>query len=316
MSSDYHQPVMLRQAVELLVTRPEGIYVDCTLGGGGHSAAILQQLNENGRLIGLDADPDAIEAAGRRLAGDTRFRAEQAFSDQLEVVLMGGERMLPIDGVLYDLGISSYQIDQPARGFAFRHDAPLDMRFDKYQKRTAATVLNTYSETDLAQVIRQFGEERHWRAIARDIVAFRNTQELSRNEDLIAIVRNVVGERHLNKSLARVFQALRIEVNRELERLEASLEQAFRSLREGGRLVVISYHSLEDRIVKRFFKEKARDCICPPGLPVCDCDKVQEVRLVIRGSQTPDEAEIAANPRARSARIRAAAKTVPYRKLS
>ena len=130
MSSDYHQPVMLRQAVELLVTRPEGIYVDCTLGGGGHSAAILQQLNENGRLIGLDADPDAIEAAGRRLAGDTRFRAEQAFSDQLEVVLMGGERMLPIDGVLYDLGISSYQIDQPARGFAFRHDAPLDMRFD------------------------------------------------------------------------------------------------------------------------------------------------------------------------------------------
>lgn len=312
MLNGYHQPVLVAPAVRLLLTRREGVYVDCTLGGGGHSRAILEELAPEGLLVGLDADPEALATARETLSGFDNAVLKHVFFDQIEIALVETGR-LPVDGVLYDLGVSSHQLDAARRGFTFRTDAPLDMRFDPRQKRTAAHILNAASEEELGQLLREYGEERHWRAVAREIVARRAASPLAVSGDLVAIVRAIVGERHLNKSLARVFQALRIEVNQELERLRRSLDSAFTLLREGGRLVVISYHSLEDRIVKNFFREKERDCICPPELPVCACDKEAEMRILTRRPVTPDDVEISRNARARSARLRAAEKTVPWR---
>ena len=215
-------------------------------------------------------------------------------------------------GVFYDLGISSFQVDVERRGFSFQVDAPLDMRFHKHQEITAEDVVNTYPQEELERVIREYGEEKHWRGIARAIVQKRQVMRLRTTFDLVEIVRSVIGEQFLVKSLARVFQAIRIEVNQELNRLQNSLEQAFRVLRKRGRVVVISYHSLEDRIVKEFFREKASTCVCPPGLPECVCGKQQEMRILTRHVVTPDRQEVAQNPRSRSARLRAAEKIVPF----
>jgi 16S rRNA (cytosine1402-N4)-methyltransferase len=187
------------------------------------------------------------------------------------------------------------------------------MRFDRRQTISAAHILNTYSQNDIERIIREYGEERHWRAISREIVKRREVAPFQTTKELLEIVRSIVGERFLNKSLARVFQALRIEVNQELRRLQDSLETAFRFLKEGGRLVVISYHSLEDRIVKEFFREKNLSCVCPPELPTCVCDKVQEVGILTRRPVVPDETEIWKNPRSRSAKLRAAKKIIPFR---
>lgn len=312
MEKGFHQPALAKLAIEYLVHNQEGVYVDCTLGGGGHGYAILERTSPRAFLIGIDADPEAIEYAAQRLSRFSNKYLQQAFFDQLEVVLHEAGKH-PVDGVLYDLGISSFQVDEERRGFSYQSEGPLDMRFDPRQKVSAAVVLNGYSQEDLGRIIREFGEERHWRAIAREISRRRETAEFRTAGDLAAIVRSVVGERFLNKSLARVFQAIRIEVNRELERLRASLEAAFQVLKQGGRLVVISYHSLEDRIVKEFFREKYQSCVCPPELPACVCNKVRELEILTRRPLSPDEEEIRANPRARSAKLRAAEKIVPYR---
>lgn len=311
MENGFHQPVLLQPSVQYLITRSNGIYVDCTVGGGGHSRAFLEHAGAGAFLVGIDADADALKHASEKLSGFSNFYFSQQYYDQLEIVLYEAQKF-PVDGIFYDLGVSSYQLDAPDRGFTFRSEAPLDMRMDVRQQVSAADVVNTYSREELGAVIRNYGEERHWRAITRDIVARRTVAPLETTRQLAEIVKGVVGERHLNKSLARVFQALRIEVNHELTRLTDSLEAASRLLRKGGRLVVISYHSLEDRIVKNFMKEKSRSCVCPPGLPVCVCGHVQELKRVTRRALLPDEDEIAQNPRARSARMRVAEKLVDY----
>lgn len=312
MKDGFHRPVLEEQAVQYLVVHPEGIYVDCTVGGGGHSRSILQAVSSRAFLVGLDADPEAIEHAGQILAAYPNKLLRQIFYDQLELVLYESGRY-PVNGVLYDLGISSHQIDEVRRGFSFQGAGPLDMRFDPRQQQGAADILNGYEPAELERIIREYGEERHWRAIVREIVARRAVQPLENARDLSDIVRRVVGEHFLNKSLSRVWQALRIEVNQELTRLSRSLEAAFAMLAQGGRIVVISYHSLEDRIVKNFLREKSRDCVCPPELPVCMCDKVAELKILTRKPLQPDGEEIGRNSRARSARLRAAEKIVPYR---
>lgn len=315
MATDYHLPVMREEAVDFLVTRPDGIYVDCTLGGGGHAEGILKKLSSSGKLVGLDADADALAYAGSRLAAYPNVVLRQSFFDQLDIVLFE-ENLLPVQGVLFDLGISSFQVDEKTKGFSYMAEGPLDMRFRNTQKRSAFDVVNRYSEEELGRVLRDYGEERHWRRIVRAIVAARRQAPLRTTTDLAAVVRGVTPQRFHAKSLARVFQAIRIEVNDELKRLSRALEKAFEALDENGRLVVISYHSLEDRMVKEFFRYKALDCVCPPDFPRCVCDKQQELRILTRKPLRPAEAEVQRNPRARSARLRAAEKTVPYREVA
>ncbi len=311
MSTYDHKPVLLEQSGNLLLVAENGIYVDCTVGGGGHSEYFLQRLSPHSFLIGLDADPDAIKQSSLRLQEYPNVLLRQIYYDQIDVALVEADKY-PVDGVFYDLGISSFQIDAPEKGFSFQVDAPLDMRFSPDVVRTAADILNRYDEEKLGALFRDYGEERHWRRIARAVAAARQIEPLTHSSQLVKIVQQAVGQRWLNKTLARIFQALRIEVNRELERLEHSLAAAFSMLKKGGRLVVISYHSLEDRIVKRFFVEKSKDCICPPEFPECVCDKVAELKILTRKPITPDQSEISRNPRARSAKLRAAEKLVDF----
>ncbi len=307
----FHQPVLVQEVLRYLVTRRDGIYVDCTVGGAGHSRHILEALLPEGFLIGLDADAEALQEAARVLADFSNKVLRQAFFDQLDVVLYELGRY-PVDGVFYDLGISSFQVDVERRGFSFQKEAPLDMRFSATQQKTAAEVVNTYPREALERILREYGEERRWRRIAGEIVRKRAVAPIQTTTELAEIVRAVAREPHVTKTLARVFQAIRIEVNQELDRLKTSLEKAFRFLRPGGRLVVISYHSLEDRLVKAFFRHKAQECVCPPGLPTCVCGKQAEMSILTRKVVVPLPEEVAANSRARSARLRAAEKRVPF----
>ncbi len=311
LQTDFHTPVMQAEVLRYLITRRDGIYVDCTVGGGGHSLAILEAILPQGQLIGLDADAEALAHAQKVLAAFPNKILRHTFYDNLEAVLYELNK-IPVDGVFFDLGISSFQVDVERRGFSFQREAPLDMRFDQSVGKTAADVVNEYPEEELQRIIREYGEEKRWRAIVQEIIRKRQVMRIETTTDLVEIVHTVVGDQFLNKSLARVFQALRIEVNQELPRLQRALQQAFDVLRTGGRIVVLAYHSLEDRIVKEFFKHKAATCVCPPELPVCTCNKVQEVKLLTRKVVTPTKAEIQENPRARSARLRAAEKIVPF----
>lgn len=311
MKKNYHQPVLADESIKHLITNTEGIYVDCTLGGGGHSFLMLQNLSSKGFLIGLDADNDAIAHASEILIEFNNKLLRQIFYDQLDVLLHETGKY-PVDGFLYDLGLSSFHVDEVGRGFSYQVDAPLDMRFDQNQKLTAAKVLNEYPVESLQKIIREYGEEMYWRKIANRIVQSRQTTELKTTMDLVGIVKFVIGEKNLQKSLARVFQAIRIEVNRELDRLKKSLELAFQYGKKGSRILTISYHSLEDRIVKEFFRYKALDCICPDNLPECVCDKVSEMKVITRKVIKPGQDEIRLNPRARSARLRVAEKIVPF----
>jgi 16S rRNA (cytosine1402-N4)-methyltransferase len=314
MGYGFHEPVLGAEVVDVLIGDRNGIYVDCTLGGGGHSLLILQQLSPAGFLVGLDADQEAIEYASRVLADFPNKHLRQIYYDQIDVVLYEIDK-LPVDGILFDLGISSWQIDVGSRGFSYQNAGPLDMRMDQRQEISAETVLNSYPREELERIFREYGEERHWRAIAREVVNFRAKQKLTTTDDLVGIVRSVVGERFLNKSLSRIFQAVRIEVNQELERLQTALEKSFAVLKKGGRIAVISYHSLEDRIVKRFFKEKQQSCVCPPELPQCMCGKVSELKMVSRKPILPTAEEIRRNPRARSAKLRVAEKITEYQSI-
>lgn len=309
--ANFHQPVLTKEVLHYLITDPEGIYVDCTVGGGGHSRHILQALSPSGFLIGLDADPDALAHAQVVLADFPNKALRQVFYDQIDIVLyeMG---KFPVHGVLYDLGISSFQVDKAERGFSFQKEAPLDMRFNPAQELKAWDVVNKYPVEELERIIREYGEERYWRRIARAIVERRSRGPIGTTRELATVIQSVVGERFRTKTLARVFQSIRIEVNRELERLRKSLQLAFEFLRKNGRIVAISYHSLEDRIVKEFFRTKARGCICPPEFPQCVCGKTPEMQILTRKVVQPSPEEIAANPRARSARLRAAEKIVEF----
>lgn len=311
MENGFHRPVLLQEAARYLLTRDDGIYVDCTLGGGGHSEYFLQKTSPAAFLIGIDADAEALQHAEKRLKSYPNKAFRCSFFDQADLLLLELDRV-PVDGFFFDLGISSHQVNEPRRGFTFQAASPLDMRFSNTQELSAAEILNKYPQPELERVIRDYGEERHWRAIVREIIQRRAIAPLQESGDLVDAVKRVIGERFLNKSLARVFQALRIEVNAELTRLPVALQKSFSLLRRGGRIVVISYHSLEDRIVKNFFKEKFADCVCPPELPQCSCDKVREVEILTRRPVVPSAEEIAQNPRARSARLRAAEKVTEY----
>lgn len=307
MPDAYHTPVLRDAAVRILVSDPSWTYVDGTLGGGGHAEAICEQISDSGRLIACDRDESALAFCRERLArfGErvTIRHAEFGSIGSLLRRLNAG----PIGGVLLDLGVSSFQLDEGSRGFSFQGVHPLDMRMDRRQGRTAADVVNRSSERELADILFRYGEERAARRIARTIVARR---PIVTTADLGRAVGEAVGNRFLVKSLARVFQSLRIEVNGELDQLRLALEGVTPLLRRGGRLVVISYHSLEDRIVKEFFREQAADRVRSEHRLVPDAPRIPQLRILTRRPLLPPPEEVAGNPRARSAKLRAAEKTV------
>ena len=304
MSTGSHVSVLLKEAVEALAVRPDGVYVDATFGRGGHSREILARLGPSGRLVALDRDPAAV-AVGREIA-DPRFTLAHAAFGRLGEVLDGLGVGL-VDGVLLDLGVSSPQLDTPERGMSFRFDAPLDMRMDTSNGETAAEFLARAEQREIERVVRDYGEERFAHAIAKAIVAARGQQCVSSTGQLAALVAQVVRTREPGQHPAtRTFQALRIHVNRELEELSLVLPQCMARLGVGGRLVVISFHSLEDRIVKRFMRDESQPPRLPDRLPVRAADlPTPELRLVGKPIYAGDE-EVAANPRARSAVMRVA----------
>jgi 16S rRNA (cytosine1402-N4)-methyltransferase len=307
-----HQPVMLDRVVELLQPRPGGVYLDATLGLGGHAERLLDASAPDGRVVGLDRDPAALALARERLAwaGDRLLAVPASFADLAEVA----ERLdlTAVDGVLYDLGVSSLQLDEPDRGFSYRADAPLDMRMDPTTGITAAEVLATYPRAELARILREYGEERFAGRIARALDEARRRAPIATTGQLVELVKAAVpaaARRTGPHPARRAFQALRIEVNRELDALQASLPQAIDLLAPGGRLVVLAYHSLEDRIVKRALADAAgRAGDTPPRLPVAAPATPSRVAVLTRRPETPAPAEVAANPRAESAKLRAAEK--------
>lgn len=301
-----HLPVMTADVVSLVVTRSDGIYVDCTVGGGGHARAILNNAPA-GRLLGIDVDPSALEIA-RRALSPFGGRVELAVGNFSELAsIAAGRGCGSPDGVLFDLGFSSLQLDDSSRGLSFSSEGPLDMRLDPALPETALHVISGATERTLAQIITDFGEEKRAHPIARAILDVRDAGRLRTTADLADAVLATRPQKR-TKTLARVFQALRISVNRELDHLAAGLSQAVEVLRPGGRVAVISYHSLEDRIVKRYFAECENPCVCPRDLPTCMCGRTPTLRVLTKRVVTPRDAEIAANPRARSAKLRAAEK--------
>ncbi len=304
-ASGYHVPVLVEEAVALLRPERGGVYLDGTLGGGGHSEALLERFPEI-RVVGVDRDPEALAEAGARLArfGD-RFRAVRSnFADAVEAAGIGPGTLA---GVLLDLGISSHQIDADRRGFTFRPGAPLDMRMagGSAGEESAADFLNTASEEALADVFYHFGEERRSRKLARILVEMREREPILTSDQLLEAVGRTLGPRSDAGDRARIFQALRIAVNREIESLEQALPRFREALAPGGVLAVMSYHSLEDRVVKNAFRDWSTACTCPPRLPVCLCGGVALGETLTRRSVTASPEETAANPRARSARLRA-----------
>jgi 16S rRNA (cytosine1402-N4)-methyltransferase len=305
---NFHAPVLVAPVLQLLLTPETRTIVDATLGDGGHSLALLAQGEAELRVIGIDADTEALAVAQTRLAKFAeRFQPLQGNFRSL-TSLLGSLGMTSVDGVLADLGVSSRQIDQPERGFSYLQDGPLDMRMNPNLPHTAAHLLATFEQNELKQIFREYGEEKLAAPIARAIVKQREQRPLQRTSDLRQIVEKIVHGPHRVKSLARIFQALRIAVNEELEALNEFLAQALALLRPGGRLAVISYHSLEDRLVKQFFKAQAKGCTCPPELPFCVCGKEPQLSILTAKPIAPGPEEIAANSRARSARLRAAQK--------
>jgi 16S rRNA (cytosine1402-N4)-methyltransferase len=305
-----HLPVLAEEVMSMLSPASGSLQIDATVGGGGHSELILEATNPDGRLLGLDADGAAIARAAERLSrfGDRLVLRQSNFRELRTVAPSAG--FGAVDGLLFDLGLLSYQLADTDRGFGFRAGGPLDMRFDTGRGVPAAELLETLDASELTALFRRFGEEPHAPRIARAIVESRRVAPITTAEDLAALVERVAprgapGRRRIHPA-TRVFQALRIAVNEELDALDEALAAAVDLLRPGGRLVVLSYHSLEDRIVKRFLDAERKGCICPPSVPVCVCGRTPRLRLVTKPSLTPTDAEIAANPRARSARLRAA----------
>lgn len=306
-----HRPVLLDECMEGLAIRPGGIYLDGTLGRAGHSWEIVRRLIAGGRLIGLDRDETALEAARQRLApyADRVTLVHSNFSRVAEVL---DELGIPaVDGMLFDLGVSSPQLDDAQRGFSYMHDAPLDMRMDRTADLTARTVVNEWSYEELRRILYEYGEERYAPAIARRIVAAREEAPIETTGQLVDLIKSAMPPQALREKqhpAKRSFQAIRIAVNDELGSVSRMLQQAIPRLRPGGRLAVISFHSLEDRIVKSELAAAAKGCVCPPSFPVCVCGRQPQVRLVSRKPILPSQREIDENPRARSAKLRLAEK--------
>ncbi len=299
-----HQPVLYHEVMDALAPKDGGVYTDGTLGAGGHAEGLLKSSAPNGRLLGLDLDPEALAYATQRLKPyQDRLTIRQASYQSISVIL-NELNWPPVDGILLDLGVSSIQIDRPHRGFSFMEDGPLDMRFNQEQGKSAADLVNTLSETDLADIIWQFGEERYTRQIASAIIKARPFYSTKALADLIRSI--VKGKKSRIHPATRTFQALRIATNKELAALSSSLPGLMNSLAPGGRLAVISFHSLEDRIVKQFFQRESSDCICPPEQPVCTCSHQAVIKVLTKKPIRTKAQEIEHNPRARSARLRVA----------
>ncbi|MEE9203053.1 MAG: 16S rRNA (cytosine(1402)-N(4))-methyltransferase RsmH [Dehalococcoidia bacterium] len=298
-----HRPVMVTEVLDGLTVATGGRYVDCTVGGGGHAAAILSAGGPDTRLLGLDADPAALEAARTTLVpyGKAALLVQANFS-HLEIAC-DTHKFRPVDGILFDLGMSSLQL-AAGRGFSFQEDAPLDMRYDPSQGLTGADIVNRYPEVELARILYKYGEERYARRITRHIL---ENRPLDTARELAEVVEMALGgQRNRLHPATRTFLALRLVVNQELENLADALGQAVKLLRPGGRLVVLSYHSLEDRVVKDFISQESRQCLCPPRTPVCLCHHIPTIRPVSRRVITPTPQEVKSNPRSRSAKLRVA----------
>lgn len=306
-----HYSVLLRETVENLNIRPDGVYVDGTLGGGGHALEVVKRLSGKGRFLGIDQDGAAIEAAGERLS---------AFADRVTLIrsnfgsmkaILAEEKIAGVDGIVLDLGVSSYQLDTQERGFSYRYDAKLDMRMDQRQRLSAEEIVNGYSEEELFRIIRDYGEEHFAKNIARNIVAARQEKKIETTMQLNEIIRASIPARmrqdgHPSK---RTFQAIRIECNHELEVLKESLDDMVQSLNPGGRLCIITFHSLEDRIVKSAFKKLESPCTCPPSFPMCVCSRVSQGTVITRKPILPSEQEVGENSRSKSAKLRVFEKT-------
>ncbi len=298
-----HKPVMVDEVIEGLSIKENGLYVDCTTGGGGHSLEIAKRLSK-GKLIAIDKDGDALDAAKERLQGYNVEFVRDDFKNVLGTLPQA-------DGILMDLGVSSYQIDTPERGFSYKYDSPLDMRMDTSANLTARDVINSYSEEKLTKLMFEYGEERFSRRIASRIVEHRRTCPIERTSELVAIIEKSIPAKYRYSGghpAKRVFQAVRIEVNGELQGLYEAVLKGARGLVKGGRICVISFHSLEDRLVKNALKYLECDCICEKSSPICTCDKVSEVQIITKKPLTASEEELTNNKRAESAKLRIAEK--------
>ena len=303
-----HISVMLNETVDALNIQPQGIYLDCTLGGGGHAFKIGEKLDAGGVLIGIDRDEDAINAAREKLSGLTcKVEIIHCNFSELDKIL-DDLQIEKIDGAIFDLGVSSHQIDTAERGFSYMHDAPLDMRMDRTKNFSAFDVINNYSEENLVKIFSEYGEERFSKRIAKNIVGARKNSAIATTGELVRIIENAVPKISDGGHPAkRVFQAVRIEVNHELEILESAVTAAVNRLKSGGRIAVITFHSLEDRIVKQTFKKLAQGCICPKNFPVCVCNHKAEIKILGK-AETATADELNKNSRAKSAKLRTAEK--------
>ena len=302
-----HAPVLVREALEILNPAPGGRYLDGTLGGGGHTEQILLGSSPDGKVLGLDRDDEALSAARQRLARfETRLLTRQASFAAAQEIL-ADIHWQAVDGVILDLGISSHQIDVPERGFSFRARAPLDMRMDRRQVLDARKIVNSFDAAELEKIFREYGEEPQARRIAHAIVAERNIRPVETTDVLAGLVERVKGGRRRDHHPAtQVFQALRIAVNEEIQQLERFLATGYELLRPGGRMAIIAFHSLEDRLVKNAFRKWSRACICPPRMLRCQCGWSQKTKLLTKKPIVPSDDEVRVNPRARSAKLRAA----------
>jgi len=302
-----HKPVLLEESLQYLITDRNGIYIDCTLGTGGHFEALSRRLEDDATLVGFDADPAAIDFCKTHLSlpQKTQF-INQNFGDIAKYMFRYGYGK--VTGILMDLGLSTFALDEPSRGFSFQSEGPLDMRFSPSTKMPAATFINSASQTELSRIFWEYGEERQARRIARAIIESRQEQSIGTTKELAEIISNQVPARFRIKTLSRIFQAIRIHTNREMEVLHSALPQALDLLLPEGRLVLISYHSLEDRLVKQFFRRESRNCICPPDYPVCRCDHRARLHELTKAPVTPGPEEVRENSRARSAKMRVASK--------
>ncbi|GKX29083.1 ribosomal RNA small subunit methyltransferase H [Vallitalea longa] len=302
-----HKSVLLEECIEGLNIKPNGIYIDGTLGGAGHSYEICKKLNSNGLLIGIDQDENAIEAGQKKLLEFKDIvKVRRANFSQFESVI-NEENIEKVDGILLDLGVSSHQLDTAERGFSYMKDAPLDMRMDTRQTTTAADIVNNYSEAELIKVIRAYGEEKWASRIVRNIVAARQETPITTTLQLVDIIRSSIPNKAMRKGghpAKRTFQAIRIELNQELNVLKNTLNDMIDRLNDGGRLCIITFHSLEDRIVKRAFKDNQDPCTCPPDFPVCVCNKKSKGKIITRKPIIATEEEQTNNSRSRSAKLR------------